>query len=259
MKFIEKLSNKDISKSELIKFRLRYAGIHLLISIAIGIIALCWVFLVWYPSPLAKALGVASVFFMMVGIDIVLGPLLTLLVAKPQKKTLKFDLAVIALLQAGALLYGIYNIGLGRPAYLAFDVTRFEVAEVKNIDKNELQSASSPYNKLPLFHPQWVAVARPKTANEQLERMMVQLETGYPQTLKASLYEPLDNQWQIILDEAKPLMVLNDYNNPAEVEKIINKYPQARGFVPLKTNGIDMTVLVGENNFIRVVDLRPWN
>lgn len=259
MKFIEKSNSNNIPKSELNKFRLKYASTHLLISIIVGVIALCWVFLVWYPSPLAKALGVTSIFFMMVAIDIVLGPLLTLLVAKPNKKTLKFDLAVIAILQLSALVYGIYNIGLGRPAYLAFDVTRFEVAEVKNIDDGELQKATSPYDKIPLLAPQWVAVAQPETADEQVTRMITQLETGYPQTLKVSLYEPIENQWQIILNEAKPLSILNKYNAPSEVQIVIDKYPQATGFLPLKANKVDMTVLVGENNFIKVVDLRPWD
>lgn len=43
-------------------------------------------------------------------VDLVMGPLLTLVEFKPGKKSLKFDLTAIALLQAGALLYGLHAV-----------------------------------------------------------------------------------------------------------------------------------------------------
>ena len=46
-------------------------------------------------------------------IDVILGPLLTLLVYKQGKKTLLFDLTVIVLLQISALGYGLWTISQG--------------------------------------------------------------------------------------------------------------------------------------------------
>ena len=43
---------------------------------------------------------------LMIGVDVVIGPLLTLIVFDPKKKHLKFDLVVIAALQLAALAYG---------------------------------------------------------------------------------------------------------------------------------------------------------
>ena len=68
------------------KQKLYASGVHLAISIIVAIAAALLVFLVWYPSPLQKAIGVGDVFWMMLGIDVVLGPLLTFVVFKQGKK-----------------------------------------------------------------------------------------------------------------------------------------------------------------------------
>lgn len=45
--------------------------------LVLALLALALAFLVWYPGPLPKAVGIAGIFFMMLGIDVVLGPLPT--------------------------------------------------------------------------------------------------------------------------------------------------------------------------------------
>ena len=82
-------------------FKIKYFLSHLIVSLLIACCCLILVFYVWHPVPLAKAIGVTHIFLMMLIIDVILGPLLTLLVAKQGKKTLKFDLSVI-------ILRGIY-------------------------------------------------------------------------------------------------------------------------------------------------------
>jgi len=62
---------------------------HLAISIAIALFFIALVFFVWYPAPLAKAVGVTQIFLMLIAIDVIIGPFLTLLVYKEGKKTLK--------------------------------------------------------------------------------------------------------------------------------------------------------------------------
>ncbi len=59
---------------------------------------------------------------------------------------------------------------------------------------------------------------------------------------------------------AKNLKELNQYNDAQQVDRILSKYPQATGFVPLKANTVDMTVLINKEKgeVIKIVDLRPW-
>ena len=59
---------------------------------------------------------------------------------------------------------------------------------------------------------------------------------------------------------AQKLELLQQYNNKADVEKILAKYPQATAFLPMKASAVDMTVLIDQKaNVVKIVDLRPWH
>ncbi len=66
--------------------RLKAFAIHLAISALIALTVIGLVFFIWYPSPLHTALGVTQIFLILLAVDVVLGPLLTLLVYKAGKK-----------------------------------------------------------------------------------------------------------------------------------------------------------------------------
>lgn len=107
--------------------KLKAAAIHLAISMGIAALAMGLVYGLWYPSPLHTALGVGSIFLLIVVIDLILGPLLTYVVYTPNKSSLRFDLTVIACVQIAALLYGLHTVGSGRPAYMVFTKDRFNL------------------------------------------------------------------------------------------------------------------------------------
>ena len=104
---------------------------HFFISILVALMVMGLVFFVWYPSPLASAVGVTHIFLMMLAIDVIVGPVLGWLVYKEGKKTLKFDLSVIILIQIAALCFGHFSIEQRRPAWLVYNVVRFK-KKIKN-------------------------------------------------------------------------------------------------------------------------------
>ncbi len=71
---------------------------------------------------------------MLVGVDLVLGPLLTMIVYRHGKSGLKFDLSVIALVQLAALIYGANILYEEKPHYLVFVIDRLEFVAQKDID-----------------------------------------------------------------------------------------------------------------------------
>lgn len=243
-----------------LSFRLRAFLTHLVISITIACISLVIVFLIWHPAPLATAVGVTHIFIMMLGIDAVLGPLLTLIVAKKGKKSLKFDLAVIVLLQGAAFIYGIYNIAISRPVYIAFDSIRFEVIQANNIPKESLQQAAPPYNTLGWGRPKFVAVTPIENAEQRNNRTFVELETGVAPSMQPNLYVPLESQWANINRSAKGLNDLYERNSKANVDTIMQQYPSASAWLPLKAYEQDMVILVDDDRdaIVDIVDLRPW-
>ncbi|MGK0248272.1 MAG: hypothetical protein ACI910_001002 [Oleispira sp.] len=95
-------------------------AVHMAISLVVFFMLLVCITQYWYPGILFdtgngwKAIGI------IIGIDLILGPLLTLIVFNHNKSSLKFDLWVIALVQTAALIYGTWTIHQTRPIALAF-------------------------------------------------------------------------------------------------------------------------------------------
>lgn len=243
-----------------LKFRLKAFAYHLGISVFIALVSLYIVFMIWHPAPLAKAVGVTHIFIMMLGIDAILGPLLTLIVAKKGKKSLKFDLGVIIALQLAAFTYGIYNIAISRPVYIAFDTSRFEVVQANNIPKVSLKEAMPPYNILGWGQPKFVAVKLAENNEQKNNRLFVELQTGVAPSMQPNLYEPLDNQWSILNNNSKILNDLYKHNPKPAVDSIQQQYPTATQWLPLKAYVQDMVVLINtkDDSIVAIVDLRPW-
>ena len=89
-------------------------GIHLAISIAIFLILLAVIIFYWYPGIFINAGGWQGI-KIVAGIDIILGPMLTLIVFNPIKKELSRDLTIIAVLQFSSLSVGTWLISQERP------------------------------------------------------------------------------------------------------------------------------------------------
>ncbi len=243
-------------------FRLRYFLGHLCISAIIACLSLYLIFGVWYPKPFDVALGVGHVIIIMLAIDVVLGPLLTLILAKEGKRGLKFDLIVIGIVQLSALVYGLYNIEKGRPIWMAFDISRFELVQkyMINYEKDISTPISKIYHKTYFESPSWISVRPPRNREEQDEWMFYELETGVSAAMRPALYAPLEDNMQRVIREKLPLTDLNKFNDGAKVEQVLAAYPNADGFLPMRASEVDMTVLVDskDSSFITVVDLRPW-
>lgn len=243
-----------------IPFRIKCFLSHLLISLLIAGISLFLIFQIWYPAPLHIALGVGELAVMMLAIDVILGPLLTLVLAKEGKKGLKTDLTVIGIVQLTALFYGLYSIDKGRPVAIAFDINRFELVQKHMIigdDKKTLlkQYVESQDRSIPV-----VAVRPAKDENELAKRMRNELELGIMASANPELYETLDENFEVIIRSSKPMADLPKFNDKALAEQIMMQYPQADGFLPLFGSANTKTVLIDSKNkvFVAVVDARPW-
>lgn len=243
-----------------ISFRIKYFLSHLLISLLIAGASLFLIFEVWYPAPLHIALGVGGLAIMMLAIDVVLGPLLTLVLAKEGKKGLKVDLIVIGIVQLSALFYGLYSIDKGRPVAIAFDINRFEIVQKHTVigdDKKALlgQYVESQGESIPV-----VAVRPAKDDDELAKRMENELELGIMASADPELYEALDKNFEIISRSSKPIADLAKFNDKALADKVMAQYPQADMFLPLAGSAATLTVLIDGKNksFVKVVDLRPW-
>ena len=240
--------------------RLKFFFSHLSISFLIALLVIGLVFFVWYPAPLAKAVGVTNIFLMMLAIDVIVGPILGWLVYQEGKKTLKFDLSVIILIQIAALCYGVFSIEQGRPAWLVYNVDRFELVRKNELVDTNIQQAQPQFQQPSWFKPQYVATEFAKDIQQRNDEMFAEVLGGISIAQRPERYVELTQATTQIQQRALPLKELEQYNPKTDVEKTLAKYPKADAWLPLKANAIDMVVLVNKESasIIKIVDLRPW-
>jgi hypothetical protein len=141
------------------KFRIKALLLHLGTSAAVMALVMGSLYWGWYHWPgwyLADAAQVAAV---MLGVDVGLGPLLTFVIASPEKplRELKRDVAMIVLVQLVALGYGSVSLWHGRPLYYAFSVNCLSLVQAYDIEPPD---ATLGRERNPDLAPHWYSLPR---------------------------------------------------------------------------------------------------
>lgn len=243
--------------AKLFQDKLKAFAIHLAISLILVLSTYVVIHFLWYPAPLFKATNAGKILVMILIVDLILGPLLTLVVYKKHKKTLKMDLTIIALIQLSALIYGLYSLYEARPVFIAYVVDRFDLVRA-----NDILEVDEQIYHLPKLGPEYTYVDLMElNATEKLDSILDETTYNISPAQRPKFYNNFELAKPLIIEKSQNLILLNDYNNPTEVKKILQKYPKADSFLPLKANAVDMTALIDKKhngNLIAVVDLRPW-
>ncbi|MDF3013192.1 MAG: type pilin accessory protein [Cellvibrio sp.] len=241
-------------------YKLRLFGIHILISFFVAVVSSALIFKIWYPYPLANAVGVQQIFLILLGVDVILGPFLTLLVAKKGKRTLSIDLSIIAFIQIAAYLYGMHTMAAGRPAWLVFNTDRFDLVQMYQIDTSNLENAASKYQMPGWWGPKWVSTKLPDDKKEREKIKMEALFGGSDVPQRPDLYIDYESDIDNIRNHALPLSKLIEFNSQEAIDRILNKWPKANSYLPLRASISDAVVLIDSNSgkVISIVDLRPW-
>ena len=120
-----KSTRENIQPTRITMNRFKAFAIHLAISFAIFLVLLYFILVQWYPEPLFSTDGGWRVIRIIAGVDLILGPLLTLIIFKAGKPGLKFDLSMIALVQVIALTWGVWATYNERPAAIIYTLDFF--------------------------------------------------------------------------------------------------------------------------------------
>lgn len=245
--------------------RLRAAGIHLAISLVVASIAALLVFLVWYPYPYREISGGRELFLLVVAVDVIMGPLMTLAVfnLKKPRKELRRDLAVIGLLQLAALVYGLWTVAVARPVHLVFEIDRFRVIHAVDIEPVLLKRAAPEHQQLPLTRPTLLSVREFKGSKESFDATMAALQ-GFPVGARPDLWQSYDKARAQIIATAKPAAELKN-RFPArisDIDRVLKTIPASTpvGYLPLASRSTFWTVLVNTNTaeVLGFVPLDPY-
>ena len=238
--------------------------IHLAISAMIVGIVFVLIFFFWYPRPYFEANGAWKVLRILVMVDLVMGPLLTLVLFKKGKPGLIVDLCLVAAVQLAALVYGVHVIYGERPYYLAFAVDRFEV-----IGKVEIDQAKLKYPELknkPNKGPILVFADFPADKQERSKLLFETVMEGKPDLeRRPEYYHPYTPNRDKVINKAKPLdeLITKDETNQQKVEKFLRKQGGEQKdyfYLPLVGKNNDLALIIDKKTGLPVdgITADPW-
>ncbi|GAA6142211.1 TfpX/TfpZ family type IV pilin accessory protein [Hydrogenophaga sp. 5NK40-0174] len=206
--------------------RLRAAGIHLAVSALLATLAAALVFLFWFPYPYRVIAGGQDLFWLMVSVDVVLGPMLTLVVfnlRKPRSELIR-DLFIIGSVQMAALAYGLWSVYESRPVYLVHEVDRLVAVAAADVDPADLPNAEPAFRKLPFVGVPLIGLRDIRNGEERMKSFELAL-AGKDLSLRPEYWQPLSEaNREVIRQRAKPLQVLVDRSE--EDARLVNQWLQ---------------------------------
>ncbi len=249
-----------LSISKLQAFLIHLTGSALVVGTLCAVI-----FFVWYPAPYFAAKGASGVLLVLIGVDLILGPTLTLILFRPRKPGLVFDLSVILTIQLAALVYGTTALYQERPYYLVFAVDRLEILAYKDVDSSMIEYEE--LRRKPFIGP-ILAVASLPEGQDEFQRLLEETAfEGKPDIeRRPEFWSPYANRSDDVIARARSLA------------ELLERYPETRTEISKLTESLDAEIddlayipLVGrETSFafvidaetatpIDIIDVDPWS
>lgn len=196
----------------MIAWREKFAAfaIHFLLTSVLAAGAAALIFFVWYPAPFQDMVGGTKLFFLVVGCDLVLGPLMSLVIynSKKSRKELVTDYLIVGVIQLAALTYGVAMVADTRPVYVVFAYDRLLVTAADDLAPEHLKAARAPYDSRPKWGPQLASIKSGATQDERVKLRAATIAAGKHPAALPFRYQPYDTARTDILQQAKPLAVL---------------------------------------------------
>ncbi|MEL7536739.1 MAG: hypothetical protein AAFM91_06675 [Pseudomonadota bacterium] len=232
--------------------------LHLAISATVVGIALAVIFLVWYPYPYFHIAGAFDVVQVLVGVDLVLGPALTLYLYRPGKPWVRVDLAVIAAIQIAALVYGLWTIHSERPRYMVFAVDRYIVLGDRDINRADVATELADGQQL--SGPLYVAAILPadEAARQQL---LTELLDGKPDIeYRPEFWYALDARLADVTSRVRPLAELDARGDDDGLAEFRGR-DASLGYIPVMHKTQTPRALIVDRETARpvgLVDVNPF-
>jgi len=188
--------------------RIKAFLIHFFISVCVISVFIYFVLFVWYPFPFDYFYSPFDVLKIVLGVDLIIGPLLTLVLYDIKKKAaeLTMDISLVVLLQLVAFSWGVHVTYTARPVILVFANDTFYMFSSDELDTEALKRKELK----PVFWkpPQLAVLDPPKSAEELTQLFREYFVEGKPElTIRTDRYLPLREgfdhaiQFSINIDE----------------------------------------------------------
>ncbi|HHC74593.1 MAG TPA: hypothetical protein ENK78_05925 [Thiothrix sp.] len=235
--------------------------IHLVISLLVSLSFLLFAINFWFPHDFMTLTGINHIALMIIGIDVILGPLLTFIVYNVKKKHLWLDLTFIAVLQASAFIYGAYTIYQGHPVYITFNADRFTLVSAR--DATPEQAKLKEY-KVSTFGKPKLAYAEAPTDTEERNAFLfaVLFQNAPDLDRRVDYYKPYQANIDNIL--AKSLSadkLFKQDKHQALLKPYLSNYElDSLAFLPIQGKETFMIYVLDRKNAqpVGTINLDPW-
>jgi hypothetical protein len=226
------------------KFRLKALGLHLLASAGALTLIFGSLYFGWYRWPGWYLADVSVVVLVMAGVDLVVGPMLTFVVANDRKprRELARDIAIIAAMQLAALVYGTVSIWSGRPMYYAFSFNVLQL--VQAYDLNPEQSALARRQSAPLAPhwynlPRWIWAPLPADPGERGRIVAAAISGGDDVISLPQYFKPWDQGLPSLKTQLKKVDDVGYFSGGQK--KLLKERMRAAGFDTDQLNSIPIS------------------
>lgn len=199
------------------------ASIHFLFSLTLAATSALLIFRLWYPSPLSELIGVEGLFLLVVGVDVICGPVLMLVIFDKRKPRIELtrDIGLIFLIQFWALVYGIHIAASARPVFVAFEGDRFRVVQAQDVETSQIDKAPKNLRSLSFTGPRPLGVRLSKSGDPDfLQSLHLALQGAHP-SFRPSRWVEFDSQKDLLLSELKSIERLKTKHEPSR--KLIDR------------------------------------
>lgn len=242
------------------------AGIHLLLSLLIAGLAALLVFGIWYPYPYREIAGGRELFVLVVTVDVILGPAITLAIFDRRKgmSVLRRDLAVVGTLQLAALAYGLWTVSVARPVQLAFEFDRFRVVHAIDVPDELLSKTPAGIDAKPWRGPGLLSVRPFKNEGEKMEANLSALN-GLQQSFRPDFWQTYPEGASRALDAAKPIddLMRRFPQRATDIDAAVQatgKPSDQLAYLPLVARKLFWTALLDRSSghVVGYIDLDPY-
>jgi len=154
--------------------------------------------------------GGFQLFILVIGCDLALGPLISLVIyntKKPRRELVK-DYLVVGVLQLAALGYGISVVAQSRPVFVVFTKDRLEVVTAQELDGNDLREGKGKEFKTRSWYgPKLVGIQFPTDSKERND-LLFSAVAGKDAQLMPKYYVAYKTVLGLVKNKALPISLL---------------------------------------------------
>lgn len=199
---------------------------HFFFSVLVAALVALIVFQIWFPYPFREMAGGKELFWLIVSVDIVCGPLLSFVLFNPAKprKELLLDLSLVIVIQLAALCYGLFNLYIARPVALVFEVDRFRAVVMADIQESDRLESQKQNIEIPAWGIETFGIRKPKNSDEALESINLGLQ-GIEPSMRPQWWTTYASHTPDVLKRGQAVVALKAKypQSKEEIDQVIQK------------------------------------